>query len=176
MRLLQALQKSALLYHEARGIHTSGLADGERLLLVAQDVGRHNTIDRLWGKCLLHGQSPADLILLSTGRISSEMLNKAAKMRSDRCQPYVAHRPLDRAARAWNVTLIGYVRGDSLRVYSAAAPATAGPGRPAHSRLGRPRRCPGQRTIAVTFHEKGTVVYGIQRSAQLSGLVPRTAQ
>ncbi len=120
MRLLQALQKSALLYHEARGIHTSGLADGERLLLVAQDVGRHNTIDRLWGKCLLHGQSPADLILLSTGRISSEMLNKAAKMRV----PIVASRTSPTAlsielARAWNVTLIGYVRGDSLRVYSA---------------------------------------------------------
>lgn len=119
-RRLQDLQESALLYRKARGIHTSGLSDGERLLVVAQDVGRHNTIDRLWGKCLLSGQSPNDLILLSTGRISSEMLNKAAKMRI----PIVASRTSPTAlsielARAWNLTLIGYVRGGSLRVYAA---------------------------------------------------------
>lgn len=119
-RLLQDLQDSALLYQVARGIHTSGLSDGERLLLVAQDVGRHNTIDRLWGKCLLTGQSPTDLILLSTGRISSEMLNKAAKMRI----PIVASRTSPTAlsidlARAWNITLVGYVRSGSLRVYAA---------------------------------------------------------
>jgi FdhD protein len=130
-RLLQDLQESALLYREARGIHTAGLSDGERLLLVAQDVGRHNTIDRLWGKCLLAGQSTPDLILLSTGRISSEMLNKAAKMRI----PIIASRTSPTAlsielARAWNMTLIGYVRGGSLRVYAAPErlqlPALAG--------------------------------------------------
>lgn len=119
-RLLQDLQASALLYLQARGIHTAGLADAEGLRLVAQDVGRHNTVDRLWGKCLLAGQSPADLILLSTGRISSEMLNKAAKMRI----PIVASRTSPTAlsvelARAWNITLVGYVRSGSLRVYAA---------------------------------------------------------
>lgn len=119
-RLLQDLQESALLYREARGIHTSGLSDGDRLLLVAQDVGRHNTVDRLWGKCLLTGQSPENLILLSTGRISSEMLNKAAKMRV----PIVASRTSPTAlsielARAWNIALVGYVRSGGLRVYAA---------------------------------------------------------
>ncbi len=120
-RLLQDLQESAQLYQEARGIHTAGLSDGERLLVVTQDVGRHNTVDRLWGKCLLAGQSTADLILLSTGRISSEMLNKAAKMRI----PIVASRTSPTAlsvelARTWHMTLIGYVRSGSLRIYAGA--------------------------------------------------------
>ena len=117
--LLHELQESALLYQEARGIHTAGLSDGERLLMITQDVGRHNTVDRLWGKCLLAAQSTADLILVSTGRISSEMLNKAAKMRI----PIVASRTSPTAlsielARTWHITLIGYVRSGSLRVYA----------------------------------------------------------
>lgn len=121
MRLMSDVQDAAVLYRTARGIHTSGLSDGDRVLMVAQDVGRHNTIDRLWGQCLRRGQPTEDLILLSTGRISSEMLNKAAKMRI----PLVASRTSPTAlsielARAWNITLVGYLRTGSLRVYTAA--------------------------------------------------------
>ena len=121
MRLMGDVQDAAVLYRTARGIHTSGLSDGAQVLMVAQDVGRHNTIDRLWGQCLRRGQPTEDLILLSTGRISSEMLNKAAKMRI----PFVASRTSPTAlsielARAWNITLVGYLRTGSLRVYTAA--------------------------------------------------------
>ncbi len=120
MRLMSELQEAAELYRTARGIHTSGLSDGERLLLAAQDVGRHNTVDRLWGKCLRLGQVTDDLILLSTGRISSEMLGKAARMGiaivASRTSPTALAIEL---ARAWNITLIGYLRPGSLRTYSA---------------------------------------------------------
>lgn len=120
MRLMGELQEAAVLYRTARGIHTSGLSDGDQVLLVAQDVGRHNTVDRLWGQCLRQRQPTADLILLSTGRISSEMLTKAARMRI----PIVASRTSPTAlsielARAWNITLVGYVRAGSLRAYTA---------------------------------------------------------
>ncbi len=117
---MRDLYQAADLYQVTQGIHTSALTDGERLVLVAQDVGRHNTIDRLWGKALKHGLDPRGLILLATGRISSEMLGKAAKMGV----PIVASRTSPtslsvRLGRAWNLTVIGYVRRDTLRVYAA---------------------------------------------------------
>jgi len=78
--LMAQLQSQDSLYARARGVHTSALSDGQRLILLAEDVGRHNTIDRLRGECLLRGINPEGMILLATGRISSEMINKAVKM------------------------------------------------------------------------------------------------
>jgi FdhD protein len=115
-RLMTAMQAG----QRTRGIHTAALADGEGLLLVAEDVGRHNTIDRIRGRCLLDGIVPEGKILLSTGRISSEMLHKAARMGT----PVVASRTSPTSlslalAEAWGITLVGYVRRDSLNIYTA---------------------------------------------------------
>lgn len=117
---MRQLLDAATLYRLTRGVHTSALSDGQHIIAQAEDVGRHNTIDKLWGYCLQHGVTTADRILLATGRISSEMLNKAAKMRV----PIVASRTSPTSlsvqlAREWNITLIGYVRGDSFNVYAA---------------------------------------------------------
>ena len=73
-RLMQELLRSAHLYNTARGIHTSALSAGESVGLVAQDVGRHNTIDRLAGRSLREGVSTEGAILLTSGRISSDMI------------------------------------------------------------------------------------------------------
>jgi FdhD protein len=118
---MRDLYQAAGLYAVTQGIHTSALTDGERLLLVAEDVGRHNTVDRLWGKALKQNVPTQSLILLATGRISSEMLGKAAKMGV----PIVVSRTSPTSlsvelARAWNITVVGYARRDRLRVYSAA--------------------------------------------------------
>ncbi len=115
------LLMAAEMYLAAGGLHTSALSDGERLLAVAEDVGRHNTLDKLMGECLLRGLSPAGHILLSTGRISSEMLLKAARMGV----PIVVSRtaPTDLSvalAQNLGITLIGYVRGPTLNVYTGA--------------------------------------------------------
>jgi FdhD protein len=117
--LMQTLQAAGRLHQDVGGVHTSALADPDQLLVVAEDVGRHNTLDRLWGRCLAEGKSTQDLILLTTGRLSSEMLYKAAQMRA----PIVISRtsPTSLAvelARAWKLTVLGYVRRDSLNVYT----------------------------------------------------------
>jgi len=117
---MRDLYQAARLYAQTQGIHTSALTDGERLRLVAEDIGRHNTLDRLLGQALLQGVATEGLILLATGRISSEMLGKAAKMGV----PIVASRTSPtslsiRLAQAWNITVVGYARRDRLRVYSA---------------------------------------------------------
>ena len=114
------LLNSARLYRLTRGVHTSALSDGRQILAVAEDVGRHNTIDKLWGYCLAQGIDPAGQVLLATGRISSEMLNKAAKMRV----PVVASRTSPtslsvRLAAEWDIMLIGYARANSFNVYAS---------------------------------------------------------
>ncbi len=119
--LMEALHEASVLYRRSRGVHTSALSDGERLLVVAEDVGRHNTLDKIRGECLVRGIPTADGILLTTGRVSSEMLRKAADMQI----PIVISRTsptslsLDLAG-AWGITLIGYVRGNHMRVYTGA--------------------------------------------------------
>jgi len=109
-------------YKASRGIHGAALADAERLLVVAEDVGRHNAVDKVKGEALLRGIATEDRILLSTGRISSEMLLKAARMG----MPVVASRtsPTEMAvalAEQLNVTVCGYVRPDSLNLYAGDA-------------------------------------------------------
>ncbi len=113
------LQSQDSLYARARGVHSSALSDGEQLVIVAEDIGRHNTIDRLRGECLRQRIDPAGMILLATGRISSEMIHKAAKMGC----PIVASRTSPTSlsvalAREWNITLCGYVRRNRMNIYA----------------------------------------------------------
>ena len=107
------------LHARARGVHASGLTDGEKIIALAEDVGRHNTLDKLNGSCLLQDIATEGLALLATGRISSEMLRKGAKMGC----PIIASRnsPTSQSillARVWGITLVGYARQGMMRVYT----------------------------------------------------------
>ncbi len=118
--LYEQMSQQVVLYPLTRGIHASALCSPDRALIVAEDVGRHNTLDKLWGKAMQQGISTEGRIIVTTGRISFEMLGKAAKMGA----PIIASRtsPTSRSAalaRAWNITVVGYLRRESLRAYSA---------------------------------------------------------
>ena len=71
---MKDLFAAAIHYKESRGIHGAALADERGLLIVAEDVGRHNAVDKVMGEALLRRIRTEDRILLSTGRISSELL------------------------------------------------------------------------------------------------------
>lgn len=116
---MRDLHGAARLYNRVRGVHTSILGDTERLLICAEDVGRHNTIDKIAGHALKTGLDTRDCILISSGRISSEMLGKARRMGV----PLVASRTAPtstaiRLAQAWNICVIGYVRQSRMQVYT----------------------------------------------------------
>ena len=117
--LIEALLHAQSLYRETGGVHTSALSDGCQLCVVAEDIGRHNTLDKLAGRCLIDQVVSCESVLLTTGRVSSEMIQKAARIGS----PIVISRTspsslsIDLADR-WGITLIGYARRDRFNVYT----------------------------------------------------------
>ena len=119
LSLMTQLQEQMTLYRLCGGVHGSALSDTENLLVVAEDIGRHNTLDKIQGECLLKELSTKDRLLLSTGRISTEMLLKAANMQV----PVVVsrHSPTGSAvslARDLGITVVGHARGSRFSVYS----------------------------------------------------------
>lgn len=119
LSLMKKLLDRMEMYRASGGVHGSALADTSRLLVVSEDIGRHNTLDKIQGECLLRNLSTKDKVLLSTGRVASEMILKAAKMRV----PVVVSRtsPTERAvalAQELGVTVVGYARAGRFTVYA----------------------------------------------------------
>ena len=117
--LMRALLASTVLHEATRGTHCSGIADRDRLLASREDIGRHNTLDMLAGLSVLGGLDLSDKILLTTGRISSEMVSKAAGMGISFIISHSAptSEAVASAARK-GMTLACSVRGKKTRVYA----------------------------------------------------------
>jgi FdhD protein len=120
-QLVESLFQSQELYRETGGVHTSALSDGSKIVLVAEDIGRHNTLDKIAGLCLMNNLWPETRILITTGRISSEMLQKAARLRAPILISRTSPSSLSiEMAERYGITLIGYARRDRFNVYSNA--------------------------------------------------------
>lgn len=118
-QLMKDLARHAENYASHGGIHSAAVGDGERLLLFAEDLGRHNTLDRIAGEALFRRIDLAGRMLVTSGRVSTEMLAKAARLGIR----LIASRtsPTDKAvelAEQAGITLVGYVRGESFEVYA----------------------------------------------------------
>lgn len=117
--LVERLFQSQLLYRETGGVHTSALSDGEKVILVAEDIGRHNTLDKIAGLVLMKNIQPKNRILITTGRISSEMLQKAARIQAPILISRTSPSSLSiEMAERYGITLIGYARKHRFNVYS----------------------------------------------------------
>lgn len=105
------------------GTHAAGLFDARGKLLVArEDVGRHNAVDKVVGYALLHGLMPLDrCVLMVSGRISYEIVQKALVARAPIVAAVSAPTGLAvRVACERGITLVGFLRGETMNVYSHA--------------------------------------------------------
>lgn len=116
--LMRELSRRAEQYRSHGGIHSAAVGDGNGLLLFAEDLGRHNTLDRIAGEALFKGIDLAGKMLVTSGRVSTEMVAKAARLGigliASRTSPTDMAVQLSRQA---GVILIGYARGDAFDVY-----------------------------------------------------------
>lgn len=110
-------------YKETGGVHAAALTDGTMLLHHAEDIGRHNAVDKVVGAAVQDGRVPDGLVLLVTGRISGELAYKAARARIRAvATPSVPSTIAVEIARSAGMTLIGRAVSGAPQVHH---PATA---------------------------------------------------
>lgn len=117
--LFRHFQEKSILYRTTGCIHAAAIADENEILFIAEDVGRHNAVDKIIGWTLLNRVSFKGKIMLVSGRISSEMALKTAKWKI----PLIVSRtaPTSLAiefAEKAGLTLIGFLRGQRFNIYS----------------------------------------------------------
>jgi len=116
---LDELLQAQSLYRIVGGVHTSAVSDGNSILASAEDIGRHNTLDKIAGHCLMEDINFSRRIIMTTGRISSEMLQKSSRLGASIVISRTAASSLSiQMAHAWGITLIGYARRNQFRVYT----------------------------------------------------------
>ena len=117
--LMNEMQDSSVVFQETGGVHNAALCTPEEILAVRTDIGRHNALDKLFGYSILNQVPVRDKIIVFSGRISSEVLLKAAKIGVGIVLSKSA--PTDLAiklAKDLNITAVGFIRGKSFNVYS----------------------------------------------------------
>ena len=101
------------------GVHSAALCDTQQILIFTEDIGRHNAIDRVFGQCLLSDIPTDDRLIITSGRVSSEILLKVAKRKIPIIISKSAPTNLGvRLAADLGITLIGFVRGKRMNVYT----------------------------------------------------------
>lgn len=119
IQLMETMQQQSDIFKQTGGVHNAALCDTNNILLSRSDIGRHNALDKLYGFCLMNQMPIHDKILVFSGRISSEILLKAAKIGVGIILSKSA--PTDLAlqtADELNITTIGFIRGDKLNIYT----------------------------------------------------------
>lgn len=118
-RLMKEMQQSAETFRHTGGVHNASLCDVDGIILSRMDIGRHNALDKIYGYCLKNNISIEDKIIVFSGRISSEILLKVAKIGCEIILSKSAPTELAlQLAEELGITTIGFIRNQSLNVYT----------------------------------------------------------
>ncbi len=119
LALIKQTEEPGVLFQKTGGTHRVCLATSEGILYQAEDIGRHNALDKVIGKALLAGDTLDDKILLSSGRVSHAMMSKVLY---GGVLVFISKgAPTSEAielARRYDRTLIGFARGRRFNVYA----------------------------------------------------------
>ncbi len=121
--LMRKLQRNSSLFQDTGGVHSAAIARGDEMLFSCDDIGRHNAVDKALGWLIRSGQLSYETentaILLTTGRLASEMVTKAVRGRfSVMISPSAPTSGAVQLAEDLGITLIGFTRGGRFNVYT----------------------------------------------------------
>ena len=117
--LVKEFQHSSKVYLATHGAHSCALCDNRKILVFSEDIGRHNAVDKIFGECILNDIPTRDRLLITSGRVSSEILHKVAKREVPILISISVPTSLGvRLASDLGITLIGFVRGRKMNVYT----------------------------------------------------------
>ncbi|MDD4169902.1 MAG: formate dehydrogenase accessory sulfurtransferase FdhD [Desulfotomaculaceae bacterium] len=117
--LCDEVDKNSPLFRATGGSHSAALCTRSKVVVFFEDVGRHNAVDRICGRCFLENITMSDKVLIFSGRVSSEILIKVAKMGI----PLIAARsaPTELAvslAKEFGITIVAFIRENRFNIYS----------------------------------------------------------
>ncbi len=118
LALMHDFNSTSTLFKDTGGVHTCGLADSSTILIVEDDIGRHNALDKIIGWSLMNQITMSDKLLLTTGRISSDIISKMIRASI----PLIVSRsaPTSHAlelAKKYKIQIIGFARGQRMNIY-----------------------------------------------------------
>ncbi len=117
--LNKQMDSRAEVFHQTGGVHSASLCRPDRIIFRTDDIGRHNAADKVIGWAKLNGMDLRDKLLLTTGRISSDIALKALRVGLTIVASRAA--PTSRAlayAQRLGLTVIGFARGKRMSVYT----------------------------------------------------------
>ncbi len=117
--VMKEFQKAGEAFKLSGGTHSCAICDAERIIFNAEDIGRHNALDKVVGRCFLDDIPTEDKVILTTGRVSSEIVLKIAKLEA----PIVVSRSAPTAlavdiGKKLGLTIVGFARGKRMNIYS----------------------------------------------------------
>ncbi|MGD2089491.1 MAG: formate dehydrogenase accessory sulfurtransferase FdhD [Candidatus Aminicenantes bacterium] len=117
--LFKEFNRYSIVFEETGGVHSAAISDGNSVKFFSEDIGRHNAVDKVIGKAWLQGIDFNAHFLLSSGRISGEIVKKVlyAGLRSivSRSAPTCA---AIKRAKQLNIGIIGFLRGSRFNIYA----------------------------------------------------------
>ena len=119
LALVEDFHQRSPVFEATGGVHSAALCSPDDVLVFSDDIGRHNALDKVFGECLLKDISTADRIIVTSGRVSSEILFKVARRRVPVIISVAA--PTDvavRLAEDLGITLVGFVRSGRMNIYT----------------------------------------------------------
>ncbi|MDP2960581.1 MAG: formate dehydrogenase accessory sulfurtransferase FdhD, partial [candidate division Zixibacteria bacterium] len=117
--LMNEFEVKSSVFKSTGGTHSAALADKEKILLFKEDIGRHNAVDKILGESLIENIPWQDKLLISSGRVSSDILLKAGRAKINLIISRSAPTSLAlELAQRLGITVIGFARGKRMNIYT----------------------------------------------------------
>lgn len=119
LSLMKDFQQQSEVFKATGGVHSAALCDTKNIIIFREDIGRHNAIDKIFGECFMQDIATEGRVVVTSGRISSEILLKVARRNIPLIISKSAPTSLGiRLADELGITLLGFARGKRVNAYT----------------------------------------------------------